>query len=105
MPISVNLTAGPKITVMSDGGRVMKVLSQRTVQFKIVSAGPQGISAFGVWQAENPGGSYEDFMTAITGKDGGPASISADSGNSIKLGSDGKMFASPLQISTTDWIE
>lgn len=67
MPIRVYLTAGSKIMVMSDAGRVIKVLSQPKVKFKIVSAGPQGISAFGVWQSENPGGSLGDYFEAIKG--------------------------------------
>ena len=51
-------------------GSILKVQNQSSDIFKIVSAGPQGISAFGVWQAENPGSSLNDYFEAIKGADG-----------------------------------
>lgn len=51
-------------------GSILKVQNQSSEIFKIVSAGPQGISAFGVWQAENPGSSLNDYFEAIKGADG-----------------------------------
>ena len=51
-------------------GSILKVQNQSSDIFKIVSAGPQGISAFGVWQAENPGSSLKDYFEAIKGADG-----------------------------------
>ena len=48
-------------------GSILKVQNQSREIFKIVSAGPQGVSAFGVWQAENPGSRLDDYFEAIKG--------------------------------------
>ncbi len=66
-------------------GSILKVQNQSSEIFKIVSAGPQGISAFGVWQAENPGSSLNDYFEAIKGADG----AKGDKGDKGDAGIDG----------------
>ena len=66
-------------------GSILKVQNQSSEIFKIVSAGPQGISAFGVWQAENPGSSLNDYFEAIKGADG----AKGDKGNKGDKGDTG----------------
>lgn len=66
-------------------GSILKVQNQSSDIFKIVSAGPQGISAFGVWQAENPGSSLNDYFEAIKGADG----AKGDKGDKGDAGIDG----------------
>ena len=66
-------------------GSILKVQNQSSEIFKIVSAGPQGISAFGVWQAENPGSSLNDYFEAIKGADG----AKGDKGDKGDAGAEG----------------
>ena len=78
-------------------GSILKVQNQSSEIFKILSAGPQGISAFGVWQAENPGSSLNDYFEAIKGADGakgdkgdtGADGAKGDKGDKGDAGADG----------------
>ena len=82
---------------------VVEVVEQGNTILEVVTAGPQGISAYAVWLAEGNTGTTADFFASMVGESGSAASISHDPENQLTTGSDGGIFAPAAQLTTADW--
>ena len=82
---------------------ILKVFEQDNTVVEVVTAGPQGISAYAVWLAEGNTGTSDDFFASMLGESGSAASISHVPENQLTTGSDGGIFAPAPQLTTADW--
>ena len=99
MPIECNTV----VEVVEQGNNVVDVIEQTGKVAEVVTAGPQGISAYAVWLAEGNTGTEADFFASMVGESGSAASISHDPENQLTTGSDGGIFAPAFKYKTTDW--
>jgi len=99
MPIECNTV----VEVVEQGNNVVDVIEQTGKVAEVVTAGPQGISAYAVWLAEGNTGTEADFFASMVGESGSAASISHDPENQLTTGSDGGIFAPAPQLATIDW--
>lgn len=88
---------------IEQGNDVVEVVEQSNTILEVVTAGPQGISAYAVWLAEGNTGTEADFFASMVGESGSAASISHDPENQLTTGSDGGIFAPAPQLTTADW--
>ena len=88
---------------IEQGNDVVEVVEQDKTILEVVTAGPQGISAYAVWLAEGKTGTEADFFASMVGESGSAASVSHDPENQLTKGSDGGIFAHAPQLTTADW--
>ena len=91
------------VVVVEQSNTILKVFEQDNTVVEVVTAGPQGISAYAVWLAEGNTGTEADFFASMVGESGSAASISHDPENQLTTGSDGGIFAPAFKYKTTDW--